>query len=108
MPVSIDVSAIEAIIRKVREDKRQFLLPDESQGVMKAIGIPIPQRMIARNLDEAVVGAERMGYPVVMKIVSKDILHKSDVGGVALDLLNRKEVIEAYEAILYKCRTETT
>ena len=37
-----------------------------------------------------------MGYPVVMKIVSKDILHKSDVGGVALDLLNKKEVIEAY------------
>ena len=41
-----------------------------------------------------------------MKIVSKDILHKSDVGGVALDLLNRKEVIEAYEAILYNCRRE--
>jgi acyl-CoA synthetase (NDP forming) len=105
-PVSIDVPAIEAVVRKVREDKRQFLLPDESQGVMKAIDIPIPQRMIARNLDEAVLGAERMGYPVVMKIVSKDILHKSDVGGVALDLLNRKEVIEAYEAILYRCRTE--
>jgi acetyl coenzyme A synthetase (ADP forming)-like protein len=105
-PVSIDVSAIEAIIRRVREDKRQFLLPDESQGVTKAIGIPIPQRTIARNLDEVVVGSERIGYPVVMKIVSKDILHKSDVGGVALDLQNRKEVIEAYEAILYKCRRE--
>jgi acyl-CoA synthetase (NDP forming) len=46
-----------------------------------------------------------MGYPVVMKVVSKDILHKSDVGGVALDLVNKKEVIEAYEAIMYNCRT---
>jgi acetate---CoA ligase (ADP-forming) len=70
------------------------------------MGIPIPQRTIARSLDEAVVGSERIGYPVVIKIVSKDILHKSDVGGVALDLLNRKEVIEAYEAILYNCRRE--
>jgi acetyl coenzyme A synthetase (ADP forming)-like protein len=105
-PVSIGVSIIEAIIRKVKEEKRPFLLPDESEGVMKAMGIPIPQRTIARSLDEVVVGSERIGYPVVMKIVSKDILHKSDVGGVALDLLNRKEVIEAYEAILYNCRRE--
>jgi acetate---CoA ligase (ADP-forming) len=104
--VSIDQRTIEEIIAKVREDKRQFLLPDESQGIMKAMGVPIPQRMIARSLDEAVVGAERIGYPVVMKIVSKDILHKSDVGGVALDLVNKKEVIEAHEAIIHKCRRE--
>ena len=102
---SIDETSIDTIIDKVRREKRRFLLADEGQAVMEAAGIPIPRSVIAHGLEQAVRSAEEIGYPVVMKIVSKDILHKSDVGGVALDLLNRKEVIEAYEAILHSCRT---
>jgi len=101
----IDLPRIEGIAKKVREDKRRFLLPAEARGLMEAVGIPMPKSLIAHHLEEAVAGAENIGYPVVMKIVSKDILHKSDVGGVALDLLNKKEVIEAYEAIIHKART---
>ena len=71
---------------------------------MRAAGIPVPSSLIVHHLEEAVSAAEKMGYPVVMKIVSKDILHKSDVGGVALDLTDRNEVIEAYEAIIHSCR----
>ena len=103
-PVSLDVAQIEKVIQRVREEKRHFLLADEGQTVMKAAGIPVPSSSIAHHLDEAVTSAEKMGYPVVMKIVSKDILHKSDVGGVALNLLNKREVIEAYEAIIHSCR----
>ncbi len=103
-PVSLDVAQIEKVIQKVKEEKRHFLLADEGQKVMKAAGIPVPSSFIAHHLEEAVTLAEKMGYPVVMKIVSKDILHKSDVGGVALNLLDKKEVIEAYEAIIHKCR----
>jgi len=55
---------------------------------------------MARSIEEAVKIAEETGYPVVMKIVSKDILHKSDAGGVVLDLLNKDEVIDAYQAII--------
>jgi acetate---CoA ligase (ADP-forming) len=102
---AIDVPGIQAVIQKVRADQRRFLLPGEAQILMQAAGIPMPKSFIAHHLEEAVTAAEEMGYPVVMKIVSKDILHKSDVGGVALDLLNKKEVIEAYEAIVHKCRT---
>ncbi len=101
---SIDTASIDTIIEKVKKEKRRFLLADEGQAVMKAAGIPIPKSAIAHGLEQAVRSAEEIGYPVVMKIVSKDILHKSDVGGVALDLLNKKEVIEAYEAILHNCR----
>ncbi len=93
-----------AIIERVRIEKRGFVLANEGQAIMKCAGIPIPKSAIARNLDQAVQCAEEIGYPLVMKIVSKDILHKSDVGGVALDLLNKKEVIEAYEAIIHNCR----
>jgi succinyl-CoA synthetase beta subunit len=59
---------------------------------------------VARSLDEAVRLAEKIGHPVVMKVVSRDILHKSDAGGVALDLVNTEEVIDAYQAIIQSCR----
>ncbi len=70
----------------------------------KIVGVPTPQSRIARNMKEAVACAEEIGYPVVMKVVSRDIIHKSDVGGLVLDLQNEKEVIEAYETIQYNCR----
>jgi len=101
----IDVSRVNGVIKRVKEDGRRFLLAHEGREVMEAAEIPMPRSFVAQNLDEAVIGCEKMGYPVVMKVVSKDILHKSDVGGVALDLVNKKEVIEAYEAIMYNCRT---
>jgi acetate---CoA ligase (ADP-forming) len=102
--VNIDVSKLNQIIQKVRADKRTFLLASESQEIMKIAGIPIPKSKIAHSLDEAICFAEEIGYPVVMKIVSKDVIHKSDAGGVALDLLNRSEVIDAYEAIMHNTR----
>jgi acyl-CoA synthetase (NDP forming) len=103
-PVSLGNDQIEEVVRKVKQDRRHFLLADEGRAVMEAADIPVPVSFIAHHLEEAVTLAEKVGYPVVMKIVSKDILHKSDVGGIALDLLNRKEVIEAYEAIMHNCR----
>ncbi|MBM3235216.1 acetate--CoA ligase family protein [Candidatus Poribacteria bacterium] len=102
--IEIDTRAIEAIIQKVRSDKRQFLLTQEARGVMAAAGIRMPKSYIARNIAESVTYAEEIGYPVVMKVVSKDIIHKSDVGGVALDLENKDEVTDAYQAIIHSCR----
>jgi acetate---CoA ligase (ADP-forming) len=100
----IDDAAIAEIVRGAREDGRSFLLAQEGVALMRAAGIRPPQSRVARNLDEAVRHAEAIGYPVVMKVVSRDILHKSDAGGVALDLDNREEVIDAYQAILRNCR----
>jgi acyl-CoA synthetase (NDP forming) len=64
----------------------------------------MPQSIVVGNLDEVVQATEKIGFPVVLKIVSKDIIHKSDAGGVALDLQTREEVIDAYQAILRACR----
>ena len=100
----MDGEKLNEIIRKVRADNRTFLLASEAQAMMQIAGIPIPKSRIAHNLDEAIRYAEEIGYPVVMKIVSKDIIHKSDAGGVALDLENRKEVMDAYEAIMHNAR----
>jgi len=102
--VDMDADKMNQIIQKVRADNRTFLLADEAQELMRLAGIPIPKSHIAHNLDEAIRCAEDIGYPVVMKIVSKDIIHKSDAGGVALDLENRNEVIDAYQAIMLNAR----
>ena len=102
--VDIDIAKLNEIIKKVRADNRTFLLAGEARAFMEIAGIAVPKAALARNLDEAVKNAEKIGYPVVLKIVSKDIIHKSDAGGVALDLLNREEVITAYEAIRHNVR----
>jgi acetate---CoA ligase (ADP-forming) len=104
----IDVTSVQRVLEEAREEGRTFLLANEGRAVMQAAGISIPKGTIAHNLDEAVQAAEEIGYPVVMKVVSRDILHKSDAGGVALDLDHKNEVVDAYQAILQNCRAYKT
>jgi len=99
-----DADAVNGIIEKARQQGRGFLLADEAQQVASILGLPMPRSIVAGSIQEAVDAAEEIGYPVVMKVVSKDIVHKSDAGGVALDLDNKKEVVDAYQAILRSCR----
>jgi acetyltransferase len=100
----INVGAIEKIAKKALEEGRSFLLAHEGEQIMGVASVRTPKSRITKSLDEAVRAAEELGYPVVMKIVSKDILHKSDVGGVVLDLENRSEVIEAYEVMMHNSK----
>ena len=100
----LDIEAIQRVIAGARAQKRRFLLAHEAQEVMHAADVSVPESRLARNFDQAVTLANEIGYPVVMKVVSKDIVHKSDVGGIALDLENDTEVIEAFETMLYNCR----
>lgn len=102
--IDVDTPKVGEIIESVRKDGRTFLLANEARKLMNIVGVPVPESRIARNLMEAVSSAEKIGYPVVMKVVSKDIIHKSDAGGVALDLENREEVIDAYQVIMTSCR----
>ncbi|RLF69837.1 MAG: CoA-binding protein, partial [Thermoplasmata archaeon] len=100
----IDLTAIRRVIKDALNEGRVHLTTPEVQSILDSLKIPRPQSRIARGIDEAVEAAEAIGYPVVMKIVSRDIIHKSDVGGVALGLDNKKEVIDAYQAIIRNCR----
>ncbi len=96
----IDVERIENILDNALSEGRAFLLSQEAKEMLDAADIPTPKSFVARSIEEAVNGAEDMGYPIVMKIVSRDILHKSDAGGVALDLENKEEVMDAYQLII--------
>ncbi|MBN2038919.1 MAG: acetate--CoA ligase family protein [Spirochaetes bacterium] len=100
----INVDAINKIIDGALSQGRTFLLANEGAAVMEAADVTIPGSKIARDIPQAVQYANEIGFPVVMKVVSKDILHKSDAGGVLLNLESDQEVVNGYEAIMHKCR----
>jgi acetyl-CoA synthetase (ADP-forming) len=88
-------AAASRIFEAARENNL-YVLGVESFDVLKAYGIPAVRTGFAKTADEAVTAAEEIGYPLVMKIVSPQITHKSDVGGIRLSLKNADEVRAAY------------
>ena len=102
--IEMDESGIRRVIQSVAEEGRRQLLGTEAKEVMKAAGMDVPPFRVAKSIDEAVEAAGEIGYPVVMKVVSENIVHKTDIGGVLLDIDNEKEVVEGYEAILRNCK----
>ncbi len=93
----VDHERVEEIIGGVREAGRTILTEYEAKQILSAYGIPTVETEVARGADEAVELAERFGYPVVLKLDSETITHKTDVGGVRLDLQSADEVRRAYE-----------
>ena len=91
---------VSQIFEEARKRGRTYLLEPEAKTVCMEYGIPVTKFRVAKNTEEAVRFAEETGYPVVLKIVSPDIIHKFDVGGVILDLKSSKEVKDAYKRML--------
>jgi acetyltransferase len=85
-------------------DSAVTLVEVEARDVVGAYGIPLPEAHLARTSDEAIELAEKVGFPVVLKIASPDILHKSDVGGIEVGLSSADEVRQAYDRILSRGR----
>jgi acetyltransferase len=96
---NLDREAAAAIIRNVRKSGRTLLTESESKKLLATYNIPITRTMIANNVDEAIKAADEIGYPVVLKLHSETITHKTDVGGVQLNLQNAEAIRRAYEAI---------
>ncbi len=88
------------IIENVLASGRKILLPDEAMDVIKSSGISTPAYALAKTANEALTAAKSMGFPVVLKIVSPDVLHKSDVGGVVVGVENDKEVERNYNEVI--------
>lgn len=96
---SIKIHTVHQIFEQARREKRTTLDEYESKKVLNAYDIPTVPTEIARDLKEAVESAEKIGYPIVLKLFSKTITHKSDVGGVKLNLLNAEAVKQAFNEI---------
>jgi len=92
------------IFAQARKEDRKYLLEPEAKMVCMEYGIPVTRFKVALTQDEAVKFAQQIGYPIVLKIVSPDILHKFDVGGVVLNIKSSTEVTEAYNKILQNAK----
>ena len=88
------------VIENVLASGRKTLLPDEAMDIIKSSGISTPAYALAKTANEAVTAAKSMGFPVVLKIVSPDVLHKSDVGGVVVGVENDNEIERNYNEIM--------
>lgn len=93
-----------SIIGAARGEGRTLLNEIESKQLLEDSGVPVASARLATSADEAVALAGRTGYPVVLKIMSEDIPHKSDVGGVALNLNDADAVRSAYERVMSGAR----
>jgi len=100
----VDIAAARAVIAQARAEGRVYLSEIESKKVFAAYRLPVAMTELATSEEEAVQLAETMGYPVVLKIMSPDILHKSDAGGVKINLRSADAVCTAYCAILDSAR----
>ncbi|MGQ0637807.1 MAG: 4-hydroxybutyrate--CoA ligase [Nitrososphaerota archaeon] len=98
--VSVDKKKVEKIFDQVKADGRKNLLEEEGQEVLRAYGFPVPKSILATKDKEAIQAAKKIGYPVVMKIASPQIIHKSDAGGVKVGLKNPREVRAAFKEII--------
>lgn len=87
------------VISRALAEGRQKLLEHEALELVKSYGIPVAEFGLARSPDEAVKIANSIGYPVVAKIVSPNVIHKTDVGGVVVGLETPEAVIEAYKKL---------
>ena len=91
---------VSKLFEGAREEGRKFLLEPEAKTICMEYGIPVTKFRVAKTAEEAVKFAEEIGYPTVLKIVSPDVIHKFDVGGVVLDLKSAKDIRNAYKRIL--------
>ncbi|MCL2549776.1 MAG: acetate--CoA ligase family protein [Methanimicrococcus sp.] len=95
----VNKAKAEEIINKSKA-AGNMVLGLESIGILEAYGLPVVGYAETKTVEETVAASEKMGYPVVMKIMSPDITHKSDAGGVRLNLKNKDEVKAAYEKMM--------
>ena len=100
----VDSAAVAQILDNAEQEGRAALLEEEGIRILRSYGLPLPKSSACGNPDEAVAAAEEIGYPVVMKIISPQITHKSDAGGVMVGLDGPQDVKDAFAKITANAR----
>ncbi len=98
----VEDGAVQKVLQKTKDEDRYAIGDSEAWDILTAYGIRIPETELAETQEEAVRIAADIGYPVVLKIASPDILHKTDVGGVKVGLESAEEVRDAFELMIYR------
>jgi acyl-CoA synthetase (NDP forming) len=100
----ISLNKTSQIIYQANQEGRKALLETEAKTICKEYNIPVTTFKLSKNEEEAIEFAKQIGFPVVLKVVSPNIIHKSDVGGVILNLKNDIEVGDAYRKIIGRAK----
>lgn len=99
---------VSKIISQAKEEERKTLLETEAKTICAEYGIPVPRFELAKNEEEVAQYAKKLGFPVVLKIVSPEIIHKSDAGGVMINLRSFAEAQNAYKKIIENAKKYNT
>ncbi len=91
---------VRQIVTRAKKRPRPFISEPECHQILKAYGIPVAEFELATNITEALTIAQKIGYPVAIKIVSPDIIHKTDFGGVRININSNEQLEESYTAML--------
>ncbi|KKN06448.1 hypothetical protein LCGC14_1077180 [marine sediment metagenome] len=91
---------ITQVLKNKIESNQTVLTEFESKELLREIGILVPDQKLTSSKDETLSAAEEIGFPIVLKLIAEDIVHKSDTGAVKLNLKNIKEVEDAYEELM--------
>ena len=100
--IEVDNQIIKTVIDRAKEDGRFAIGDAEAWDILKAYDLAIPRSKLAKTANEAIEIAAELGYPVVMKIASPDILHKTDVGGVKVGLESADQVRDAFDLMIFR------
>lgn len=99
---------VKRLFKAVQDENRYNLLEPESRDLLRECGISLPEAVLASNPKEAVEAAKKIGYPLAMKVVSPDIIHKSDAGGIKLGLRDEEDIKRAFKEIAKNAAKITT
>jgi len=102
--IKVDRERVAKLIYGALKEGRRALSPAEAAEVALAYGIPVPEKPLAKSEEEAVVISNRLGYPVVLEVESPQIIHKTEVGGIKLNIKDAEGVRKAYREILESVR----
>jgi len=98
--IDVDRAAVKTILDEARTARRAFVLEEHASEIARAYGIPTPAGVVARDRTAALAAAHEIGYPVVLKIASPDILHKSDIGGIVVGIADDEALVRAWDLVL--------
>lgn len=98
-PISVNRESAEKYLKEREEEAPAFITEEGAVKILKDYGLPVLENSVATSAKQAAEAAERIGFPVVMKVISKDIVHKSDVGGVVLNITSAEESEKSFKKI---------
>jgi acetyltransferase len=108
MPAGMELRRVRLLLDAARGAGRQTLDAEEGQTILQAVGLAVPPSQLATNAEEAAAAAARIGFPVVLKLISREISHKTDIGGVLVAIQNAAAARKGFQTLMRRAHVART